>query len=270
MKAAAVQMQSGADVAANLEAAEQLLRDAAAAGATLAVLPENFAFLAVDDAGKLAMAEQPGRGPVQDFLGRNARDLGLWLVGGTLPLRGSEPRRTFAASLLYGPDGTCKARYDKVHLFDVGVPGVDESYRESATTIPGNGLVSYTAPFGRLGMVVCYDIRFPALFDSLGASGTDILSVPAAFTVPTGEAHWQVLLRARAIESLCYVVAAAQWGVHPGGRRTYGHSMIVGPWGEVLAQRPRDPGIVVAELDIMRLETLRTRFPALAHRRSLE
>jgi nitrilase len=270
MKAAAIQMQSGADVAANLDAAEQLLRDAAAAGATFAVLPENFAFLAADDAGKLAMAERPGTGPVQDFLGRNARELGLWLVGGTVPLRGDEPGRTYAASLLYGPDGVREARYDKIHLFDVGVPGADESYRESSTTIAGSELVSFAAPFGRLGMAVCYDIRFPALFGALGTSGIDVLSMPAAFTVPTGEAHWQVLLRARAIESLCYVVAAAQTGVHPGGRRTYGHSMIVGPWGEVLAQRPSDPGFVVAELDMMRLRPLRERFPAVAHRRKLD
>lgn len=270
MKAAAIQMRSGADVAANLDAAGKLLREAAAAGATFAVLPENFAFLAADDAGKLAMAERPGTGPVQDFLGHHARELGLWLVGGTLPLRGEEAGRTHAASLLYDAEGVCRARYDKIHLFDVGVPGAEESYRESSTTIAGHEPVSYAAPFGRVGMTVCYDIRFPSLFDTLGTRGMDVLSVPAAFTVPTGEAHWQVLLRARAIESLCYVVAAAQGGVHPGGRRTYGHSMIVGPWGEVLAQRPSGPGIVVAELDIMRLKPLRERFPVLAHRRNFD
>jgi nitrilase len=269
MKAAAIQMTSGADVAANLLAAERLLGEAAGAGASLAVLPENFAYLAADEAGKFAIAEAPGVGPIQAFLARLAREHGLWVVGGTTPIRGTEQRRTYSACLLYAPDGACKARYDKIHLFDVGVPGADESYRESATAIPGTKLVNFTAPFGRIGMAVCYDIRFPAQFDALGSMGMDILTVPAAFTVPTGEAHWQVLMRARAIESLCFVIAAAQCGEHPGGRRTYGHTMIVGPWGEVLALRPAEPGVVVAELGIMRLQELRQRFPALAHRREL-
>jgi len=269
MKAAAIQMNSGAELRANLDAAEQLLGQAAAAGATFAVLPENFAYLAADEAGKLAIAEVPGRGPIQDFLARLAREQELWLVGGTIAIRDPQDRRSYSASLLYDPEGVCRARYDKIHLFDVGVPGADESYRESATAIPGKQLVSVAAPFARIGMAVCYDVRFPALFDALGQLGMDLLALPAAFTVPTGEAHWEVLLRARAIESLCYVVAAAQVGEHPGGRRTYGHSMIIGPWGRVLAERPAGPGVVVAELDIMGLEVLRQRFPALAHRRKL-
>jgi predicted amidohydrolase len=270
MKVAAIQMQSGADPDANLSAAAALLAAAADSSASFAVLPENFACLAADETTKLAVAESPGAGPIQDWLGAQSRRLGLWLVGGTIALRDAVERRVHAASLLYDPDGACRARYDKIHLFDVGVPDADERYRESATTIPGSMPVTFTAPFGQIGMAVCYDLRFPALFDVLGRQGMDLLTLPAAFTVPTGEAHWSVLLRARAIESLCYVVAAAQTGEHPGGRRTYGHSMIVGPWGEVLAERPSGPGIVVAELDIMRLEALRARFPALAHRRGLD
>lgn len=269
MNAAAIQMSSGADVGANLDAAERLLGEAAAAGATFAVLPENFACLGADEAGKLAIAEAPGDGPIQTFLARLARVHKFWLIGGTIAIGDPQDGRAYSASLLYDPHGVCRARYDKIHLFDVGVPGADESYRESVTAIPGTKLVSYAAPFARIGMAVCYDVRFPALFDALGQLGMDVLALPAAFTVPTGEAHWEILLRARAIESLCFVIAAAQCGEHPGGRRTYGHSMIVGPWGEVLAERPTGPGIVVADLDMMRVAGLRKRFPALTHRRKL-
>jgi len=270
MKAAAVQMCSGEDVTANLAAADALIGEAAREGAALVVLPENFAFLSADEARKLAIIETPGRGPVQDFLAQAARAHDVWLLGGTTPLRGDEPKRAYSASLLFSPDGRCRARYDKIHLFDVGVPGKNESYRESSTAIPGEHLVTVDTPCGRLGLAVCYDVRFPAQFDLLGRLGVDILTLPAAFTVPTGEAHWTVLLRARAIESLCYVVAAAQVGEHPGGRRTYGHSMIVGPWGEVLVERADAPGIVVADIDIMHIRRLRERFPALSHRRDLE
>ena len=270
LRVAAVQMTSGTDVEANLHAAAQLLAEAAAGGATLAILPENFAFLAADERGKLAIAESSDGGPVQAFLAEQARAHAMWLIGGTTPIRGAEDGRAYAASLLYDPNGQCQARYDKIHLFDVGVPGAEESYCESATTIPGTTPVSFAAPFARIGMAVCYDVRFPALFDCLGALGLDILSMPAAFTVPTGEAHWHVLLRARAIESLCYVVAAAQVGEHSGGRRTYGHTMIVSPWGEVLAERPAGPGVVTAVVDMMRLESLRARFPALEHRRNFD
>jgi nitrilase len=269
MKVAAVQMTSGSDVAVNLAAAADLLGQAAAAGAQLVVLPENFAYLAADELGRLAITEDYGTGPIQAFLARTARTHGIWIVGGTTPLRGPEDGRAYSAALLFGPDSICKARYDKIHLFDVGVPGAEESYRESATAIPGEDPVSYAAPFGRIGLAVCYDVRFPALFHELGERGMDLLALPAAFTVPTGDAHWHVLLRARAIESLCYVVAAAQSGQHPGGRRTYGHSLIVGPWGDVLAECPEGPGFVVAEVDMMRVERLRKRFPALEHRRAL-
>jgi nitrilase len=268
VKVAAIQMTSGIDVEANLRDAGRLLREAAGSGACLAVLPENFAFLGRDDEARLRIAEAPGSGPVQSFLSQHAAELGLWLVGGTTPLRG-DGSRACSASLLFGPNGECRARYDKIHLFDVALPGVEESYRESATAIPGDRAVSVPTDIGRIGLAVCYDVRFPALFQRLGELGMDVLCVPAAFTVPTGEAHWSILLRARAIESLCYVVAAAQTGTHDGGRKTYGHSMIIGPWGEILAERPAGPGIAIADLDMMRLKGLRTRFPALSHRRTL-
>jgi len=262
-----VQMCSGSDVAANLADAQALINDAAERGATLVVLPENFSYLAADEAGKLAIVEVFGDGPIQAFLARMAREHGIWLVGGTTPLRSDDLRRAYSASLLYAPSGECCARYDKVHLFDVGVPGKDETYRESATAMPGDAPTIVDTPFGPLGMAVCYDVRFPAFFDVVGRAGATILTLPAAFTVPTGEAHWHVLLRARAIESLCFVVAAAQSGEHPGGRRTYGHSLIVGPWGNVLAELSQGPGTVIADLDLAELERLRARFPALSHRR---
>jgi predicted amidohydrolase len=263
-------MTSGDDVAANLASAEQLIGEAAGKGASLVVLPENFAFLAADETGKLAIVEPFGEGPIQSFLAGMAHEHGVWLIGGTTPIQTNEPRRPASASLCYSPTGECCARYDKVHLFDVGVPGEDESYLESATAVAGEAPTTLATPCGRVGIAVCYDVRFPAFFDYLGRAGMDILALPAAFTVPTGTAHWAVLLRARAIESLCYVVAAAQSGSHPGGRQTYGHSMIVGPWGDVLAEMRAGPGVVIAELDLSELERLRERFPALAHRRQFD
>ena len=262
-------MTSGRDVAANLRCAEASIARAAADGAALVVLPEHFALFGVTDEERVASAEHPGEGPVQSFLAATAQRHGVWLVGGTLALQ-APGGRAYAASLLYGPSGSIAARYDKVHLFDVDVPGSSaEHYRESRATAPGACAVSVDTPLGRLGLVVCYDVRFPALFARLGALRVDLLVVPAAFTVPTGEAHWEVLLRARAIESLCYVVAAAQSGHHEGGRRTYGHSMIVDPWGSVLAVAEAGPGIVSAELDMMRLKSLRSTFPVLQHRQEL-
>jgi len=266
-------MTSGRDVTGNLTIASSLLEDATRKGAQLVVLPENFAFLGADDSERLAAAESEGEGPIQAFLRDQAGARGIWLVGGTVALRDEDDehrgRRARSASLLLGPDGGVVARYDKIHLFDVGIPGSAESYRESATTQPGARVVSVQTPLGRIGMAVCYDLRFPALFDRLGAQGMDILALPAAFTVPTGEAHWHVLVRARAIEALSYVVAAAQWGEHDGGRTTYGHSMIVDPWGRVLAEREAGAGVIMADLDMMALGQLRERFPSLRHRRPL-
>jgi len=266
-RAAAVQMTSGPDVAANLEQAAALIAEAAAAGAALAVLPENFSFMGADDAARVAVAEPADEGPAQRFAVEQARRHTLWLVAGTIPVAQADGR-VKSRSLLIAPDGRIAARYDKIHLFDVSVPATEgESYRESATTVAGDRIVCADTGLARVGMSVCYDIRFPALFDRLGAAGMDLLVVPAAFTVPTGRVHWQPLLKARAIESLCYVVAAGQFGEHPGGRLTYGHSLIVGPWGEILAECPDGTGVVHAEIDMIELNRLRRQFPALEHRR---
>jgi nitrilase len=270
MKVAAIQMTSTRDVAANLREAERLIGDAARQGATLVVLPENFSFLGATDADRVAAIEPFGDGPAQRFLAETAERLGVWIVGGTIPIRSGGNERASSRSLLVGPDGRVAAHYDKIHLFDVDIPGsAGERYSESATTLAGSRIVAAETPFARIGMTVCYDIRFPALFHRLSVLGTDIVVVPAAFTVPTGEVHWLPLLQARAIESLVYVVAAGQWGEHAGGRKTYGHSLILGPWGELLAELPTGPGVVCADLDIIRLEELRQRFPTIQHRREL-
>lgn len=264
---AAVQMNSGADVAANLRAAGAALEQARAAGATLALLPENFAFMGAREGDKLAVAESDGRGPIQAFLAQAARRLGLWVVAGTVPLKTDDPDRVAAACLAYDAGGARAARYDKVHLFDVSVPG-GEAYRESGSIAPGAPqAVVVDTPAGRLGLSVCYDLRFPELFRRLVAAGAEILAVPSAFTERTGEAHWEPLLRARAIENLCYVAAPGQWGAHPGGRRTWGHSLIVDPWGRVLAQHGDGTGVVAADVPLEPLRALRRNFPVLDHRR---
>jgi predicted amidohydrolase len=268
MKVAAVQMTSTRDVQANLREAGRLVADAAQQGAKLVVLPENFSFLGATDADRVAAVEPFGDGPAQRFLAETAERLGVWLVGGTIPIRAAGDRAS-SRSLLVGPDGRVAAHYDKIHLFDVDIPGRPESYSESATTLAGTRVVAAQTPLARIGMTVCYDIRFPALFHRLSVLGTDIVVVPAAFTVPTGEVHWLPLLQARAIESLVYVVAAGQWGEHAGGRKTYGHSLILGPWGELLAELPAGPGVVCADLDMIRLAELRQRFPTVSLRREL-
>jgi len=266
MKVAALQMTSGPDVSANLAVAGELLAEAAAAEARLAALPENFAFMGLADSDKLAVAEPEGKGPIQQFLSDAARRLRLWVVGGTVPLRLDGERRVAAASLLFDAAGNVVARYDKIHLFDVDIPGRSETYRESANIAPGKKPIVVETPFGRLGMSVCYDVRFPELYRQLSLDGAQILTVPSAFTGPTGRAHWEALLRARAIENLCYVIAPAQSGSHESGRETYGDSMVVDYWGRVLGRRPRGRGVVLAELDLARQAEVRTGFPALQHR----
>jgi nitrilase len=269
-RVAAVQMTSGTDVARNLAEAGRLIAAAAAAGSRLVVLPENFSFMGSTDAERVAIAESGDGGPAQTFAADVARRHGIWIVAGTIPIRASDGRVS-SRSLLLAPDGAVAASYDKIHLFDVDLPRTEgESYRESATTRAGERVVGAPTPLGRIGMSVCYDIRFPALFARLAAIGMDILVVPAAFTVPTGRAHWLPLLQCRAVESLSYVVAAGQCGEHPGGRLTYGHSMVIGPWGDVLAESASGPGIAHAEVDMIELERLRRQFPVLNHRRDLE
>lgn len=263
---AAIQMTSGPDVSANLRDAHALLEQAAERGAKLAALPENFSFMGLSDADKRGVAEDEGGGPVQDFLAATARSLGMWIVGGTVPLRGADDGRVAAASLVYDASGERRARYDKIHLFDVHVPEREERYRESAHVAPGSSPVVVETPAGRLGLSVCYDVRFPELYRRLSAAGAELLSVPSAFTEPTGRAHWEPLLRARAIENLCFVVAPAQSGFHANGRETYGDSMIIDHWGRVLARLPRGRGCITAQIDLERQRRDRGSFPALAHR----
>jgi predicted amidohydrolase len=212
------------------------------------------------------MAEPQGRGAAQDFLAASARRLRLWIVGGTIPLVSGSDGRVAAASLVYDSDGVCVARYDKIHLFDVDLPGRTESYRESAHVAPGSRAALLDTPAGRLGLSVCYDVRFPELYRHLSAGGAQLFSVPSAFTSPTGRAHWETLLRARAIENLCYVVAPAQSGFHASGRETYGDSMIVDYWGRILQRLPRGRGCAVADIDIAAQTSVRESFPALGHR----
>ena len=263
MKIAAIQMASTPDLHRNLVAAEQLVAQAGAQGAELVLLPEYFCLMGHKDSDKLGIQEVAGQGPIQDFLAEAACRHKLWLVGGTLPLASKDPNRVHNSSPVYDPDGRCVARYDKIHLFrfDNG----KEAYDESHTLVAGTQTVAFDLPSVdghsyRVGLSVCYDLRFPELYRQLKA---DVLLVPSAFTFTTGQAHWEVLLRARAIENLACVVAAAQSGRHENGRRTWGHSMIVGPWGEVLAQVEEGPAVVTAELLHEDLRRAREKLPAL-------
>lgn len=266
-RVAAIQMTSCANVDRNLAVAAELLLQAQAQGAKVAVLPENFAYMGRSEADKLAVAEAHGAGPIQSFVAGQARQLGLWIVAGTVPLQVPGETRVAAASLVYDAAGGEVARYDKIHLFDVDVPGKQESHRESKGVRPGTQLVTVDTPVGRLGLAVCYDVRFPELFRGLLAQGAEWFTLPSAFTVPTGRAHWDLLLRARAVENLCYLVAPAQSGFHENGRETHGDTMIVEPWGRVLARLPRGTGVITAELDLARQRRLRQDFPAVGHRR---
>lgn len=265
---ALVQMQSGDDVDANLAATDRLLREAADGGASLAVLPENFAGMGAAETWRRGIAEPDDNGPIQTALADMARRHGLWLVGGTIPVEDPGEARPAAACLIYDNQGDRRGRYDKMHLFDVQIPDADEAYRESTNTAPGHRTLTVDTPWGRLGVAVCYDLRFPELFSRLAHEGAELVAVPAAFTRPTGSAHWEVLVRARAIDMLGYVAAAAQTGVHPGGRQTWGHSMLVGPWGEVLLDAGQRPGVHLVGVDLGRPAHLRDSFPVLEHRRA--
>ena len=269
MKVAAIQMVSAVSVAPNLQQAHALLSEAARGGAELAVLPEYFCLLGQRDTDKLALQEPFGGGVIQQFLADTARELGLWIVGGTLPLSTPEPAHVRNSSLVYAPSGGCVARYDKIHLFrfDNG----HERYDESRVLERGREPVAFELPsrdghVWRIGLSVCYDLRFPELYRTYAAQGTDLLLVPSAFTHTTGQAHWEVLLRARAIENLAYVVAPAQGGLHENGRRTWGHSMLVDPWGVVTHELAEGAGVVMGELDAARLKAARLQLPALEHR----
>ncbi|MDD3610648.1 MAG: carbon-nitrogen hydrolase family protein [Halothiobacillaceae bacterium] len=264
---AVIQMQSGESWPDNREQAGRRIAEAAQAGARLVVLPENFGFMGACEAKRLALAETPGAGPMQAFLAESAARHGLWLVGGTLGLREPGQKRVRAATLVYDDSGHLRARYDKMHLFDVDLPQGGERYRESDSFAPGMAPVGVDTPFGRLGLAICYDLRFPELFRYYAQDGVELIVLPAAFTETTGRAHWEVLLRARAIENQCLVVAANQCGSHPGDRRTWGHSLIVNAWGEVMADAGRREGMALARFDRPAQRELRTRFPVLTHRR---
>jgi len=265
---AAVQMTSGPDVAANLATVGPLIDQAAARGAAVVLLPENFNFIGRRDIDKRDVAEVLGDGPTQAFLAAAAQRHGITIIGGTQPLRSdAADGRVTNSTLVYDPSGTCVARYDKIHLFDVDVPGKPgETYRESSHVAPGSAVVTVDTPLGRVGLSVCYDMRFPELYRRLVSAGAEILVMPAAFTVPTGRAHWETLLRARAIENLSYVFAAAQSGVHPNGRETYGDTIAIDPWGRVLKRLPRGNGVVTAAVDLAELRRIRAEFPALTNR----
>jgi len=267
---AAIQMASGPQVTANLLLAGQLIAEAAGKGARFVVLPENFGLMGVTEQDKLEVAESANGGPMQEFLAENARKHGVWICGGTLPVETPEPGKVYASSFIYNDEGRQVARYDKVHLFDVSLPGVDENYNESETILPGDRTVVVDTPFGKIGLAVCYDLRFPELFRELVDRGAEIIFVPAAFTDLTGKAHWDILVRARAVENLCYVVASAQGGYHVNGRTTYGHSMIVDPWGAVVDEADdHKPGIVLGDINLDCLRRVRRSFPVLQHRRLL-
>jgi nitrilase len=260
-------MASAPSVSANLLEADRLIARAVDAGACLVVLPENFALMGTSEYDKVQIRETEGGGRIQDFLAAQAARHKIWLVGGTIPLTASSPDKVRAACLLFDSSGKRVARYDKMHLFDVRLEESGENYTESNTIEPGDRVVVIDSPCGRLGLGVCYDLRFPELFRAMLDQGMEVLALSSAFTAITGKAHWETLVRARAIENLCYVIAAAQGGYHLSGRETYGNSMIVDPWGIVLRRLPRGPGVITADIDFQRLSSVRRNFPTIAHRR---
>ncbi|WP_293645945.1 carbon-nitrogen hydrolase family protein [Thiolapillus sp.] len=266
-KAACIQLASGSNVNANLLEAQRLMEHAAREGARLIVLPENFAYMGASCQDMLRIREEDNDGPIQHFLSQISQKLGVWLVGGTLPIASQTSDKLRAACLLYNDQGQRVARYDKMHLFDVNLVETDEQYVESETIEPGDELCVVDTPFGKLGLSVCYDLRFPEMYRALLDQGMELIALPAAFTAMTGAAHWDALLRARAIENLCFVLAAAQGGFHISGRKTWGHSMIVDPWSNKLAEQTSGNGPVIAEINRDFLQATRRNFPSLQHRR---
>lgn len=259
---AAVQMISTPRVEDNLRTAERLIAEAVAQGAELVALPEYFAIMGMSEGDKVKVREADGRGPIQDFLAETARRHRIWLIGGSMPLIASDPNKVLNSSVAYNPQGERVARYDKIHLF--GFQKGAERYNESATIEAGSQPVAFDTPFGRVGLSICYDLRFPELYRALGV--TDLLVIPAAFTETTGRAHWEILLRARAIENQCYVLAVGQGGRHENGRETHGNSMLIDPWGNIVDRKLKGPGIVIGELDHAQIAEIRASLPALKHR----
>ncbi len=261
-KVAAIQMASGPNVSGNLSEARRLIARAAEQGAQLVVLPEFFAIMGMTERDKLAVREQPGAGPIQTFLSDAARHFKVWLIGGSIPLVASSPGKVLNSCLVFDDQGVQVARYDKIHLFNLSMG--NESYDEAQTIEPGDKITVIDSPFGRIGLAICYDLRFPELFRAM--KNVNIIALPAAFTETTGKMHWEILVRARAIENLAYVIAAAQGGYHVNGRETHGNSMIIGPWGRVLDRLPRGSGVVITEINPAYQASLRTGLPALEHR----
>ena len=262
IKIAAIQMASGPSVAANLSEAERLIEVAANQGAKLVVLPEYFAIMGMKETDKVAVREQEGKGPIQDFLSKIAKDHGIWLIGGSVPMVSNFPNKVRNSCLVYDDKGKQVARYDKIHLF--GLDLGNEHYHEENTIESGNDIQVVDTPFGKIGLSICYDLRFPELYRAMGE--VNIIVIPAAFTETTGKAHWETLVRARAIENLSYVIAAAQGGYHLSGRETHGNSMIVDPWGVILDRLPRGSGVVIATMNPQYQTSLRKSLPALKHR----
>ncbi len=266
-KIAAIQMSSGPNIQANLDEAAKLIEQAATQGAELIVLPENFSQMPMSDGERVDNAEEIGKGKVQQFLSVQAEKNKSWIVGGTLPIKSNESGKAYSSCLLFNSQGEQVARYDKIHMFDVLIEANNETYNESATTVAGDEVVVVDTPFGRLGLSVCYDLRFPELYRIMVEQGMEICVIPAAFTAFTGQSHWEPLIRARAIENQCYVIASAQGGYHVNNRQTYGHSMIVNPWGNILGSVGTGPGVVLTEMDRNILETTRNKFQVLKHRK---
>ncbi|MDR1276602.1 MAG: carbon-nitrogen hydrolase family protein [Candidatus Accumulibacter sp.] len=259
---AAVQMVSTPRVDENLATAGALIAEAVAQGAELVALPEYFPIIGRRERDKINVREEFGAGPIQDFLSKTAARHGIWLVGGSLPLTAPSPDKVLNASLVYDPQGRCAARYDKIHLF--GFQKGKDRYNESATIQAGTSPMAFDSPFGRVGVTICYDLRFPELYRALGV--VDLNVIPSAFTEVTGRAHWEILMRARAVENQCYVLAVAQGGVHENGRETHGNSMIIDPWGDVLVRLEKGPGVIVGTMDHARIAEVRESLPALKHR----
>jgi deaminated glutathione amidase len=270
-RVAALQMNSTADVAQNLKTVERLVIEAIEKGASLVVLPENVALVGKYDTDKLTIAEPFGKGYIQNYLSNLAKKYKIWIVGGTIPIVAEMGRRVSASCIVWDDTGQVQARYDKIHLFDVTVADKEkaheEIYIESKTIAPGDKLVTLDSPFGKLGLSICYDIRFPELYRKLNSSGAELLCIPAAFTETTGNAHWEILCRARAIENLSYVIASAQVGTHANGRKTFGQSMIIDPWGKILAHLSSGEGAITADIDLTLLKAIREKFPVLQHKK---
>ncbi|GMQ91452.1 MAG: carbon-nitrogen hydrolase family protein [Gammaproteobacteria bacterium] len=266
MEFAAIQMTSGPEVVQNLQKAEKYIHDAANAGARLIALPENFALMPNNDQDRLEAAEDMGSGVIQSFLGEQAKQNNIWLIGGTIPIRTHDPEKVMAGCLVYDNHGSIQARYDKIHLFDVSL-NEDETYRESDYILPGSDTVVYESPWGKIGLAVCYDLRFPEMFREMLTCGLDAVVIPSAFTAQTGRAHWRALLQARAIENQIYIIAPNQYGVHANGRETYGHTMIIDPWGEICCCMETGGGYIKSKIDLDHIVRVRQMLPCLPHRR---